>query len=121
MSVTRRYAIGLGVVGAGGLVAGLCAGPDRAAVWTAVAIALGLQGPLGWWLVRTIGGPMFFPAWGAGLLGRLGLVALTALVLLASQSPQTTAVLVALAGALVALLGVEIVVLLGERLPREDV
>lgn len=121
MTAASRYLIGLGAVGTGGLVAGLLAGPARAAVWAGAAIGLGLQGPLGWWLVRAVGRPRFFQVWGLGLLSRFGVLAAVGMVLLASDLPHAQAVLIALAGAFVALLGVEIAVLLGQRWTHEDV
>lgn len=120
MSTESRYAIGLVAVGAGALVAGLAAGPSRTAVWAAAAVALALQGPLGWWLVRSVGEPRFFQVWGAGLLARLGLVGAAGAVLLVSRDPGAQAALIVLAGALVALLGVEIVVLLRDHSTHED-
>jgi len=120
MTTESRYAIGLGIVGAGALIAGLVAGPSRNAVWAAAALALVLQGPLGWWLVRHVGGQRFFHAWGAGLLARLALVGAGGTVLLVSRDPRAQAALITLAGALVALLGVEIAVLLRDLSMRED-
>jgi hypothetical protein len=120
MTVAGRYLTGLAAVGAGGVVAGFLAGPSRIAVWIAAAVALTLQGPLGWWLIRSIGRPGFLRVWGLGLLGRFGLLGVAGAVLLVSMKAHTEAVLITLAGALVALLGVEVVVLLGDSPKRED-
>lgn len=121
MTAASRYLTGLGAVGAGGAIAGLVAGPAREAVWIAAAVALTLQGPLGWWLIRSVGRPGFFLVWGAGLLGRFGVLAAAGFLLLAGLSGHQQAALMTLAGTLVALLGVEVVVLLGDRTKREDV
>lgn len=120
MTAATRYLLGLGAVGAAGLLAGVIAGPARDAVWVAVAIALALQGPLGWWLVRAVGRPWFFQVWGVGLLGRFALLVAVGVVLLVGRHPDRDVMLIALAGALVALLAVEIAVLLGRHSTEED-
>jgi len=120
-ATASRYVIGIGAVGAAALVVGLVAPPSRTPVWAATALALALQGPLGWWLIRAVGRPRFFRVWGAGLLARLALVGATGLVVLLSADPQAQVALIALAGVLVALLGVEMAALLGEHSSHEGV
>lgn len=56
-----------------------------------------------------------------GLLGRFGLLAAVGFVLLGTPTTHSEAVLMTIAGTLIALLGVEIAVLLGASSKREDV
>jgi len=53
----RRYLAGVATVAAATLALSFVLPPPaaRTGVWVALAIALALQGPLGWWLVRAIG------------------------------------------------------------------
>jgi len=73
----RRYLTGVGTVAAAALVLSFVLPPPaaRRGVWLAVALALAVQGPLGWWLVRAIGTERFLRVWAAGIAARLTVVA----------------------------------------------
>lgn len=87
----------------------------RAGWWPALVLALAVQAPLGWWVIRSLGGPSFLVAWGAGLLARFGLVGLVAFVLVPQLGWPAAATLLSLVGLLVALLAVESVVVMLEQ------
>ncbi len=108
MRLAGRYLAGVAVVaGAGGLLALL--GPDGArpgTVWGLIA-ALVLQAPLGWWTLRAMGTERFLLVWGLGMLVRLTVVAIAAMVLIPALGPAATPMLGTMVGALLALLLVE--------------
>ncbi len=108
MSADRRYAAwaglaALGMVGAAALVPGHL----RREVVFGVALAALLQGPLGWWTLRSVGTDRFAAVWGMGMVVRLGVVALVALGVLPLLGWAQAPALLALVGGLVALLAVE--------------
>lgn len=112
----RRYAVGIGFVAAAAVAVGLILPPDvRAGWWPALVLALVVQAPLGWWVIRSLGRPSFLAAWGVGLLARFGIVGLAALLLVPQLGWPPAATLVSLAGLLVVLLAVESVVLVVEQ------
>ena len=108
MSAGARYLAGMTVIAAvataGGVV--LPAG-WRAGWWLALAITLAVQGPLGWWLMASIGTERFLAVWVIGILARLGLVGLTALVLIPALKWPAAPALLALAAFLGASLALE--------------
>ena len=107
----RRYLLGLGAVVAGALILGfLLPREDRPGMWVGLGIALALQGPLGWWLVRTIGTERFLMVWVIGIGTRLVLVALHGLVVAPALGLPLAPALFALVGVLLSLLVVEVVV-----------
>jgi heme A synthase len=109
----RWYLGGLAMVTLIGVLAGLRAGPgSSAAVWLACVLSFMVQGPLGWWLVRSIGRPEFMVAWVVGMLARITLLVLMAFVLLPLLGWPLEPGLLAAAGLLVAMLVVESVVAL---------
>ena len=90
-------------------------GGDRRGLWTALGLALVVQGPLGWWLLRAIGTARFLRVWATGIAARVAVVGLTALVLVRALGLPPEATLFSLVGLLVALLGVEAVAVLPGR------
>lgn len=119
MTARGRYAL----LSAGVIVATAAVGlrlvseADRAAVWWGLLAAVVVQGPLGWWVVSAIGTERFVGAWALGLLARLLLLGLMALVVGPLLGLDATALLLTTAGVLGALLLVEGAVALME-LPR---
>jgi hypothetical protein len=113
----RRYLLGLGAVVAAALVIGsLLPREDRPGMWLGLGIAVALQGPLGWWLVRTIGTERFLVVWVIGIGTRLGLVTLHGLVVAPALGLPLAPALFALVSVLLSLLVVEVVVVsLGRR------
>jgi hypothetical protein len=80
---------------------------------SATVLAFVVQGPLGWWLVRSIGTPRFFVVWGIGFAARLVLLGVMALVVAPALGWAAPAALVPLALLLVASIGVEVGALVG--------
>lgn len=107
------------VVALGGALLALRLVPEREhpAVWVAVLASILVQGPLGWWVVRSVGTQRFLAVWGLGLLARLILIGLMAVLVGPAFGLSATPLLVTLAGLLAALLLVEGVVALA-ALPR---
>jgi hypothetical protein len=87
------------------------------AVWVAVLASILVQGPLGWWVIRAVGTPKFLTVWALGLLARMLMVGLMAVLVGPAFGLAATPLLVTLAGLLAALLLVEGVVALA-ALPR---
>ena len=109
----RWYLGGLAVATLIGALAGLRVGNElRPGVWLACVLTFVVQGPLGWWLVRSIGRPEFMVAWVVGMLARISLLVLMAFVLLPLLGLPLEPGLLAAAGLLVAMLVVESVVAL---------
>ncbi|HEY8105166.1 MAG TPA: hypothetical protein VIE46_03605 [Gemmatimonadales bacterium] len=75
--------------------------------WLALGITLAIQGPLGWWLMTSLGTERFLVVWVIGILGRLGLVGVTALVVIPALKWPAAPALLALAAFLGASLAVE--------------
>jgi len=116
-----RYLAAVGGVAAGAVaLAGLvAAGGDRAAAWWGAGVGLVLQAPLGWWAIQSIGTERFLAVWVLGMLVRLTVVVIAALVVLPVLGPRADAMLGAMVGVLVALLAVEGVTAFREH-SRED-
>jgi hypothetical protein len=116
VTVRDRYLLGLGVVVVLGSVLILVLPPAlrRDAAWGGL-IALGLQAPLGWWTIRSIGMPRFQLVWTVGMGIRLAAVAVTGLVLVPIFGWDSVAVLGALVAALLLLLSVEAVTAVREH------
>jgi hypothetical protein len=104
----KRYLLGLAIVGAVGLLIASLLGPvHRASTMYGVLIGIAVQAPLGWWTIRSIGTPRFQLAWVAGMLVRLMVLAIAALVLAPEYGWNTAATLVSLVATLLVLLMVE--------------
>jgi len=120
MTLGGRYLAAVGVVAAAGVaLGGLVPATERAAVWWGVGVGLVLQTPLGWWAVQSIGTERFLAIWVLGMLVRLTVVVIAALVVLPALGPRGDAMLGAMVGVLVALLAVEGVTAFREH-SRED-
>jgi hypothetical protein len=105
---SRRYVAGLLVVGlVGGTAVTLAPGSLREEIAVGVLAALLVQAPLGWWTLRSIGTEKFQLVWMGGMVIRLGVIALAALVLAPEYRWQTGAVLLTLVATLLVLLLVE--------------
>lgn len=107
MSRGARYLTGMAAAaGVGAAIAAVV--PQRGpAVWLALAIALLVQGPLGWWVVRSVGTERLMPVWGIGLLLRFAVLGLAGFVLVPELGWPAEPTLLMLAGMLFALLLVE--------------
>lgn len=105
MTVARWYLLGLAAVVLCGGVAAVLAGT---ALWVALGLAVVVQAPLGWWLVRSIGTRQFLAAWAVGMGARVVLVLLAAFLVLPTLGLPLGAGLIGLAALLMALLLVEV-------------
>lgn len=106
--VGTLYAAGLlliaGTAGAASLAAGPAAGQG---IRRALAAVLLVQGPLGWWLVRSLGTDRLLAVWALGILTRFVLVGLAAFVAVPLLGWAPEPLLVSLVVLLVACLGLE--------------
>ncbi len=102
------------LVGSLGTLVALHFVPDaeHRAVWIALLASIVVQGPLGWWVISAIGTQRFLLVWGLGLLARLLLVGLMAVIVGPAFGLAATPLLVTLAGLLAALLLTEGIVAL---------
>lgn len=116
MTAWVRYALMALVVVAITVAAGLLlvAPQDRTAMWVGLIAALVVQGPLGWWVISSIGTSRFVITWGLSLLARLLLVALLAFIVVPGIGLAATPLLITAVAVLAALLMVEGVVALLE-------
>ena len=108
MTTSRRYLLSVAAVAAA--VAGLSfvlPAPAARAVQLAVGVALAVQGPLGWWLVRAIGTEHFLMAWAVGIAARLALVAVCAMVVVPRLGAELEPTLFALVAVLMAFVVIE--------------
>lgn len=113
MSAASGYAMSVvGLAVAGLAVSAMLEPPTREAVWWALALALAVQAPLGWWVVRSMGGEGLLRAWGVGMISRVALLAVAGWVVHPVLGVPLGPLLLALAASLLALLGVEVVVLM---------
>jgi hypothetical protein len=110
MSAPRRYLMGLAAVGILGILATRLARPAlREEIAAGVVIGLLVQAPLGWWTLRSIGTRKFPLVWVGGMVLRLGLIGVAAVVLSGQYRWEAGALLMALVATLVILLLVEAV------------
>jgi len=108
VSVTSRYAVGLASVAAGTLALSfVLGGPEREAVLTSLGVTVTVQGPMGWWLVRSVGTPRFLMVWGLGLVVRIALLATVGWVVVPALGWEMGPTLISLVGLLFALLLLE--------------
>jgi hypothetical protein len=107
VTALRRYLLGLTLVAAFGTIVIGLAGPQlRTEIGLGELIGLAIQAPLGWWTVRSIGTERFQLVWLGGMVIRLAVVALAALLLAATEW-DAAPVLMALVATLLVLLLVE--------------
>jgi hypothetical protein len=110
VTALRRYLIGLAAAGVLGILATRLARPElREEIAAAVVIGLLLQAPLGWWTLRSIGTEKFQLVWVGGMVLRLVLIGVAAVVLSGQHRWEAGAFLLALVATLVILLLVEAV------------
>src|SRR5215210_9003619 len=108
MTALRRYVLGLGIVAAiGAATVALTRPMLQKEVAAGELIGLALQAPLGWWTLRSIGSASFQVVWVGGMVIRLAVVALMALLLGSQQRWDTGVMLLALVGTLLLLLLLE--------------
>src|SRR6266850_3813587 len=108
MTAGRRYLIGVSAVAAAALSLSLVLPSDaRTGVWLATALALVVQGPLGWWVVRAIGTERLQLVWAVGIAARFALVALCGLVVAPRLGLALAPLLFALVGVLMCCVVVE--------------
>jgi len=120
VSAGRRYWLGVGVIAVvTAAIAGTLGTTSGAGVWLALGMTLAIQAPLGWWLIRAVGRGQAVGVWALGMAVRLGLVALTGLVLLPALDWPPGPGLVGLATLLLALLLLEGLVLWLEHFGSE--
>jgi hypothetical protein len=111
MTAGRRYLVGVSVVAAAALLLSLVLPPDaRTGVWLATALALMVQGPLGWRVVRAIGTERLQLVWALGIAARFALVAASGLVVAPRLGLALAPLLFTLVGVLMCCVVVEAVV-----------
>ena len=104
----RHYVIGfLAVAVLGMAVVALAPGRFQAEIAAGIGAGMLIQAPLGWWTLRSIGTGKFQSVWVGGMLIRLGLVAVAALVLAPVYRWDAGALLLSLVATLLVLLLVE--------------
>ncbi len=79
-------------------------------MWLATALALLVQGPLGWWLVRAIGTERLQLVWAVGIAARFALVAACGFLVAPRLGLALAPLLFALVGVLMCCVVVEAVV-----------
>ena len=106
MTAWVRYALLALIVVAVTVVVGVWMMPeqDRTAVWVGLIAAIMVQGPLGWWVIGSIGSTRFVATWGLSLLARLALIALLAFVVVPAAGLSATPLLITAVSVLAALL-----------------
>lgn len=109
MTAWVRYALLALIVVAATMAVGIWMVPaaDRTAVWVGLISAIVVQGPLGWWVISSIGSQRFVVTWGLSLLARLALIGLLAFVVVPAAGLSATPLLVTAVLVLAALLLVE--------------
>ena len=112
MTAGRRYLAGVATVAAATLALSFVLPPPaaRTGVWVALAIALAVQGPLGWWLVRAIGTERFLLVWTTGIAARLAVVAVCGFVIAPKVGLELGATLITLVAVLMSCVIVEALV-----------
>lgn len=117
MTAGRRYVVGIATVAAAGVGLSFVLPPaTRGAVWFALGLGLAVQGPLGWWVVYTIGTERLVAVWAGGMAARLALLAAGGFVVAPRLALPLEQTLFALVGVLTSFVGVEVcVVWLGGR------
>src|SRR5216117_3897560 len=112
MTVWRRYLLGVSAVAAAALLLSFVVPPDaRAGLWVATLLALIVQAPLGWWLVRALGTERFHLIWAIGIAARFALFAAAGFVVAPRFGLALAPLLFALWGVLMCCMVVEAVVL----------
>ena len=108
MTARRQYILGLAAVALLGIVVvALSPWKSRAEILVGLLAGILIQAPLGWWTLRSIGTAKFQAVWVGGMLIRLLLVAIAALVLAPTYRWDAGALLLALVITLLVLLLIE--------------
>jgi heme A synthase len=116
MTAGGRYLRGLLVVAATGLMAVFAVSPDiRREVASGIGLGLLVQAPLGWWTVRSVGTERFQLVWVLGMVIRLAVVAIAALILVPELRWEMVAALAALVATMLVLMVVEVLTVLGKN------
>src|SRR6266496_957760 len=112
MTAGRRYLVGVTTVAVAALLLSLVVPPPdaRTGLWLATALALIVQGPLGWWVVRAIGTERLQLIWAIGIAARFVLVAGCGLLVAPRLGLALAPLLFPLVGVLMCFLVVEAVV-----------
>jgi len=111
MTLGRRYLVGVIAVAAAALFLSFVLPRDaRTGVWLATALALIVQGPLGWWVVRAIGTERLQLVWAVGIAARFALVVVCGLLLAPRLGLALALLLFPLVGVLMCCVVVEAVV-----------
>src|SRR5207245_6882982 len=101
MTLGRRYLVGVIAVAAAALFLSFVLPRDaRTGVWLATVLALLVQGPLGWWVVRAIGTERLQLIWAIGIAARFALVAAAGVVVAPRLGLPLAPLRVALVGVL---------------------
>lgn len=111
MTAGARYVAGVAGVGLAAAAAAAALPEYRTAVWVALGMALLVQGPLGWWLVRSLGSEGLLWVWGMGMITRVALLAAGAWIVAPRVGLAVGPLLMALASILLGLLGIEVIVM----------
>jgi len=112
LTAGRRYLLGIGAIAVAVLALSLALPPEaRAAVWLALGVAAGVQGPLGWWLVGAIGAERFFLVWAIGIAVRFAIVTGCGLVVAPRLRLAAEPMLFALVGVLMCFVVLEAIVI----------
>ena len=120
MSGGRLYLVGAALIAGGCTWAALhYPGGEARGIWLALGASIMVQGPLGWWLLRSIGTERFLAAWVGGILARFALLGLLGLLILPALNWPLMPGILALVALLLAFLLLEVIVLLIER-PRTE-
>jgi heme A synthase len=80
---------------------------SRPAGFAMIGLALLVQGPLGWWMVKSVGTPRFVGVWVLGMLVRFGLLGIAAFLIFPLMHWQLSPGLIVLAVVLFAMLLLE--------------
>ena len=111
MTPGRRYLVGVTAVAVAALFLSFVLPRDaRTGVWLATGLALIVQGPLGWWVVRAIGTERLQLVWAVGIAARFALVVVCGLLLAPRLGLALALLLFPLVGVLMCCVVVEAVV-----------
>lgn len=108
MKPAKVYLIGLALVAA--IMAGVVlrfSQPSQPSGFAMIALGLLVQGPLGWWMIKSVGTPRFLGAWVIGIITRFALLAVAGLILFPLMRWSLSPGLVVLAVVLFAMLLLE--------------
>ena len=108
MKPAKVYLIGLALVAA--IMAGVVlrfSQPSQPSGFAMIALGLLVQGPLGWWMIKSVGTARFLGVWVIGIIARFALLAVAGLILFPLMRWSLSPGLVVLAVVLFAMLLLE--------------